>query len=125
MKLNNNGWGLKEMMIISSILLMFLLFAAYYIWVLYSDLSKTRPSVYNELEYVLQSSAERYLKKQDNKSDRVVVSLKELQTNGYLITFTDPNDEDCNGYVIYDSGEYNSYISCEFYTTSGYKQKYE
>lgn len=63
MKLNNNGWGLKEMMIISSILLMFLLFAAYYIWVLYSDLSKSRPNAYDDLEYVLQSSAASYLKK--------------------------------------------------------------
>ena len=36
-KLNNGGWGLAEMLILSAILLIALLVAAYLIYVLYSS----------------------------------------------------------------------------------------
>ena len=38
MKLNNKGWGLNTMLIISACLSIFLLIAAYYIYVLYNSI---------------------------------------------------------------------------------------
>lgn len=125
MKLNNKGWGLKEMMIISAILLLFLLFAAYYIYMLYNNLDSSSASVYGQLELKLQTSAVSYVNKHKLQNSKAIISLSDLQKEGYINLFTDPNDEDCNGYVIYENQEYKSYISCRYYTSSGYNQSYE
>ncbi|MBE6148921.1 MAG: hypothetical protein E7167_05520 [Firmicutes bacterium] len=125
MKLNNKGWGLKEMMIISSILLLFLLFAAYYIYMLYNNLDTSSASVYGKLELKLQTSAVSYVNKHNLQNSKVIISLDDLQKAGYIDIFTDPNDDACNGYVIYENQDYKSYISCNYYTSFGYNRSYE
>ena len=47
MKLNNKGWGLNTLLIIGSCLLIFLLIAAYYIYVLYSSLNNMSSSAHS------------------------------------------------------------------------------
>ena len=39
-KLNNNGWGLSEMLIYSAILLLVLLFVVYLIYIFYSNFNQ-------------------------------------------------------------------------------------
>lgn len=123
--LNNKGWGFREMIIITAILIVFLLCAAYYIYVLYNNLDESSASVYAKLELSLQTSAVSYVKKYKLENSKAIISLKDLQEEGYLTTFSDPNDEDCNGYVIYENQDFKSYISCEYFTSSGYNNSYE
>ncbi|MBQ6841411.1 MAG: hypothetical protein IJO63_04790 [Bacilli bacterium] len=124
-KLNKGGWGLKEMVIIVAILLSFLLIAGYYIFVLYSDMGYDVPYQYAELESRIKASAVNYVAKNNLKDSKAIISLSDMQKNGYLDLFTDSNDNECNGYVIYEDYDYKSYISCEFYKTSGYNKSYE
>ena len=125
LKLNKGGWGLKEMVIIVAILLSFLLIAGYYIFVLYSDLGTDVAHVYVELESRLKTSAVSYVSKHNLQNQKVIILLSDLQREGRLELFVDSNDNDCNGYVIYENYDYKSYISCEFYKTSGYDSDYE
>ena len=124
-KLNNKGWGLREMMIISAILLVFLLFAAYYIYVLYNNLDEDKAGVYAKLELKLQTAAVKYVKDNNIKKGKAIISLDDLQDAGYIDMFTDPKDDKCNGYVIYENNDYDSYISCNYFTSSGYNRSYE
>ena len=40
MKLNNNGWGLSEMLILSAILIFFFGLAIYFIYIFYNSISE-------------------------------------------------------------------------------------
>ena len=40
LKLNNRGWGLKEMLLLSSILIFFFCVAIYFIYILYDSIDK-------------------------------------------------------------------------------------
>lgn len=40
MKLNNKGWGLKQMLVLSGILIFFFCIAIYFIYVLYNSLAE-------------------------------------------------------------------------------------
>ena len=111
-------------MVVSSILLIFLLIAAYYIYVLYNNLDLSTAS-YAQMELKLQTSAAKYVNKYNLGDLRRIISLESLQKEGYIDIFTDSNDDECNGYVIYQNKEYNSYISCKHYKSFGYNQSYE
>ena len=52
MKLNNKGWGLNTLLIIGSCLLIFLLIAAYYIYVLYRNKIWECVSVNEKIAYL-------------------------------------------------------------------------
>ena len=122
MKLNNKGWGLRQMLIMSSIIFIFLLIAAYYIYALYNNLDVQTGKQYATLEFELQTAAVNYHMQYPNDN---IITLSELKNKGIISIFTDSNDKDCNGYVIVNQTDYKSYISCEFYTTKNYDKKYE
>ena len=82
---------------------------------------------YSELEELLKSSAEEYVKKyyNDESVSRVTISLSELEQEAFVSGLTDPNDSNviCDGYVIYikESNNYQPYIKCgSNYQTPGY-----
>ena len=111
MKLNNKGWGLNTLLIISACLFLFLLIAAYYIYVLYGSFNKN--NYYKGLEEKLVDSAKKY----NSKSKISYNKLKEL---GYINNLKDENNNECDGYVLYDNNTYTAYINCENYITDGY-----
>ena len=123
LKLNKSGWGFTQMFIMSAILLILLLIVTYYIYVFYNRLDTKAGSQYFNLETKLQSAAILYSKK--NNSSSGSVSLYTLKKEGYITDFTDINDNDCNGYVIYNDDKFDSYIKCEYFTSKNYNQKYE
>ena len=123
MKINNKGWGLREMVIMSSILLILLLIVTYYIYVFYNRLDTKEASQYFALETRLKRAAIQYTKLSGSKSG--VVSYNALNQAGYIDDFTDFNDDACNGYVIYDDDKYESYIKCKNFTSENYSNKYE
>ena len=110
MKLNNKGCGLNTLLIIGSCLLIFLLIAAYYIYVLYSSLNN---NYYIVLEDKLVNSAKKYGLKSK-------VSYKSLKDLGYINSLKDENNNECDGYVLYDDSTYTAYIKCDNYITEGY-----
>lgn len=121
MKLNNKGFGLKQMLIISAILILFLLIVAYYIISLYNSFDKVA-SQYSNLESEIKAAAVKYNAIYDAPS---VIDLKSLKEAGFIELFTDSNDKDCDGYVKVDGKEFKPYIKCEYYKTRGYKEKEE
>ena len=123
MKLDNHGWGLREMLFMSSILFILLLIVTYYIYVFYNKIDEKEATQYYALEAKLRSAAVLYTKKNNKMSG--VVSLYTLKKSGYIETFTDNNDDDCNGYVIYQGDSFDSYIRCRNFTSPDYEEKYE
>ena len=58
-----------------------------------------------------------FAKKYNSKSKISYNKLKEL---GYINNLKDENDNECDGYVLYDNNTYTAYINCENYITDGY-----
>ena len=61
MKLNKKGWGMKELIIMSSVLFVFLLVAAYYVYVLYSSSGINKNNPYTSLESQLEIATTKYI----------------------------------------------------------------
>lgn len=120
MKLNNNGWGYRQMLLMSGILLIFLLVAAYNVYSLYNDMDVKSASTYVNLELKLQMVAADYINDKNLNNSNVIVTLKELKEAGYIKTFNDDDSNACNGYVEYQDYDYVSYIRCRDYTSSNY-----
>lgn len=119
MKLNKHGWGLKEMIIMAAVLIVFLIAAFYCISLIYGNFSATEATVYIELENELAYAARDYV---EDGHDSTFISLNTLMEEGYIASFDDFQLDPCDGYVIHDNGEYISYISCKKFKTRGYDQ---
>jgi hypothetical protein len=129
MYLNNNGWGLRAMIFLSSGLLLALLISIYFIAQLYSSMGDVFSSnQYFELETKLESAAIRYRNDYDlDISGEYKVSYGTLKKEGYIDTLKDNDGNLCGGYVIIKNGvdevdnlNYEAYISCDNYVTDGY-----
>lgn len=129
MYLNNNGWGLRAMIFLSSGLLLALLISIYFIAQLYSSMGDVFSSnQYFELETKLESAAIRYRNDYDlDISGEYKVSYGTLKKEGYIDTLKDKDGNLCGGYVIIKNGvdevdnlNYEAYISCDNYVTNGY-----
>ena len=123
MKLNNRGWGLTQMIIMSAILFFLLFVVSYYIYVFYNKLDERDGSQYFALESKLKSAAVLYSKNISSPSGRV--SLYTLKSLGYIDTFNDEDGRVCNGYVIYNDDRFDSYIRCNNFVSSNYDRNYE
>ena len=123
MKLNNRGWGLTQMIIMSTILFFLLFVVSYYIYVFYNKLDERDGSQYFALESKLKSAAVLYSKNISSPSGRV--SLYTLKSLGYIDTFNDEDGRVCNGYVIYNDDRFDSYIRCNNFVSSNYDRNYE
>lgn len=121
LKLNNKGWGMKEMIIISLILFICLFIASYYIYVLYNRLISNDNSEYYTLEVKLKNAASKYIIDYNvNTNDPIAITLSELRKKRYILIFEDDNSNACDGYVLIKNYDYTPYITCNDYTTDGY-----
>lgn len=126
MKLDNKGWGAREMIILSAGLLVAFGISMYFISSLYGSFEEaTEDSQYFELETKLESAAIRYATDNDlNINGTYKISHGTLKSEGYIDELRDTDDNLCGGYVIISdtSGDtsYEAYISCDNYVTEGY-----
>lgn len=145
MKLNNRGWGMREMIIYMCILILFLLFASYSVNTLYANLELNKSTndtnstseseqfvdfnYYRDLEYKLSNATFNYLANvysasNDDLDNKVDVEL--LKEYDMIDTLYDQFGTNiCKGYSKFYKNEkgafvVNSYISCNNYETEGY-----
>lgn len=126
MKLDNRGWGLKEMIFLSCGLLIALLVSLFFISKLFKSLDyKGESYSYFNLETDLENAAIRY----KNDNDLIIngsykISYSTLKSEGYAKPLKDENGDPCGGYVIISNNNgllnYEAYISCNDYVTEGY-----
>lgn len=121
--LNKRGWGFRQMLLMMSILFIFLMIMVYYIVALYKSIDSNEFSNYVKMENNLAFAARDYIN--DTHSNSTVIKLKILKNHDYIDDFTDDNNNDCNGYVLYENGVYVPYISCKDYETDDYNENYE
>lgn len=123
---NNHGWGLKEMLFLTALLLFFLLVIAVLVNNLYSGLEKNNQTTtpknnytYKQVEENLKEASQKYIKK--IKEEKELVSSEELLKENIieLEKLTSGNDI-CEGYVKIENKVYTPYISCVHYKTEGY-----
>lgn len=143
MKLDNHGWGMREMIIYMCILILFLLFASYSVNTLYENLAKSTndtdsatenvPPVdlqyYRNLEYKLNNATFNYLFNADISSINNLnnkISLGLLEEHEFIeILYDQFGTNTCDGYSSFyrnEKGSFvvNSFISCNNYETEGY-----
>ncbi len=130
-KLNRHGWGLQEMILLSSILLAFLLIAFFMISRLYDNLSgiettKEKESyTYEDVIDTLEEAALRYYDEYYEKGEEVVITSDRLRKHGYVsLSELKPKDEKsaCSGYVEVKNKEAKAYIRCSNYESNGYEE---
>ena len=125
--MNNRGWGLSEMIILSCILVGFLLLVVVLVNQLYSGVEQMEFEnnekygySYKDIEQNLKDAAKRYYRKNNTL---VMITSEELLNEEYItISKLTPIDgEPCIGYVnVVDNKNFEAYISCEDYETAGY-----
>lgn len=145
MKLNNHGWGMREMIIYMCILILFLLFASYSVNSLYASLESSKSTddtssikenvqpvdlqYYRDLEYKLNNATFNYLLNIYNSSTDVLdnkIDVKILEKNDFIDPLYDQfGNNTCEGYSKFYQNEkgvfvVNSYVSCDNYETEGY-----
>lgn len=120
MKLNNKGWGYRQMLLMTCILLVFLMIAAYNIYALYNDLDAKDAVTYVNLENKLQIAASKYVGDKNLESSNLIISLTDLKNEEYITVFNDDSNRVCNGYVVYENYKYSPYISCPDYISNNY-----
>lgn len=126
---DKRGWGLKEMLILSGILALFLIIAIYYIYTLYQSLDlEVTQNYYHDLEDKLEYNAHVYLEDYYDKnldSTGVTITRSILRAYDLDVNLKDNKGKACSGYVIAKKthGEeiINAYISCPNYMTDGYE----
>ena len=127
--LNKNGWGLREMLVLSGILILFLLIAVYYIYTMYDALEmEVSVKYYYDLEEKLENQARVYLSDYYDEvltSDYVTITRSTLNAYDLDVNLFDNNGDACSGYVKANKSRgitnVDAYIKCKNYTTAGYE----
>ncbi len=131
MKLNNHGWGLKEMLFFSAILLFFVLLVSVLINSLYSqlDLSNNGSSTsssstssgytYKDIENNLKFAAQRYIKNHADDDSEILTSDELLESKYIMSSKLKTSNDTCEGYVMI-TDDYETFIHCNNYETEGY-----
>ena len=130
MLLNKNGWSLKEMLLLTGILALFLLVAIYYIASLYSNFeSEVKGTNYALLEENLEKQALIYLNDYYDElltNEDITITRNVLRSYNLDIVLQDNNGKSCSGYVMahktHGKVYVKSYIKCDKYVTSGYEE---
>lgn len=132
LRLNKNGWGLTEMLVLTGILVFFFFIAILLIYKFYSTLERdvidtdsVNITGYEETESAIEHAANMYL---DNKYanmnniNSITITMSKLSDMGYLTEFI---YEDCDGYaiskIINGQNISDAYISCNNYKTPGFE----
>jgi len=129
MKLNKHGWGLVEMLLLSSLLIIFLFIAAYLVYILYGTFEENvRNDNYSYLEEKLEKQTLIYLNDyydEDLTSNKITITRSVLRSYDLDISLLDSQGNACSGYTIAYKTKgivyANAYIKCDGYTTNGYE----
>ncbi len=151
MKLNNRGWGLKDMIFYMAILVVFLFIVVFLIVRMYHQLDKRGFDItdyfpegetsttakeihlYSDLEVKIKNSAVNYLKnyyEEELTNEKVVITFNMLKEKSLIDNLKDIKDKSlCDGYVLASMNDnleviYYPYIKCANYTTLGYLESY-
>jgi len=122
---NNHGWGLREMLFLSSILFIAVLVVAFLVNKLYDGLVGTPTTSdtarsYQAIEENLKSAAKRYYRQYKNEVGEIILSNELLDVN-YLTESKLTYKEDlCEGYVMIVDNNFIPFITCDNYETEGY-----
>ena len=127
--LNKHGWSLREMLILSGILIVFLFIAVYYILIMYKDLDlNITNNYYDNLESRLEENATVYLEdyyEGDLSSEGLKITRGMLRSYDLDIELRDKDGHVCAGYVVarrtHGEDDIKAYISCPDYTTEGFE----
>ena len=127
--LNKHGWSLREMLILSGILIVFLFIAIYYILIMYKDLDlNITNNYYDNLESRLEENATVYLEdyyEGDLSSEEIKITRGMLRSYDLDIELRDKDGHVCAGYVVarrtHGEDGIKAYISCPDYTTEGFE----
>lgn len=152
MKLNNRGWGIQAMMVMTLILMLCLILVAAMIQRNFGTIFKNDPTTtdkgnagsgtkpdkkqtYSDLEEQVVTASKEYQKTNYNDmldGERITVTLKMLNSKGLLSNVYDIKDNkiECSGYGLFykknDNITYQAYLKCgENYTTDGYNEIYD
>lgn len=140
--MNNNGWGLKEFII----LLVALAFCLIVVVYLGNQLKKIENNnkgedfntefigskdnsleTYIDIEDKMVEASKKY--KIEDNTDIVIIKLSGMIEYGYINIIRDPKtNKECSGYVMYDNSKknYKAYLSCAgSYQTSDYNAQFE
>jgi len=126
MKLNKNGWGTLEMLLLSLGLLIALIVSIFFISKLYSSFGRTLSNnSYINLESRLETSAKDYITSNNIEiNGEYKISFDTLKSAGYITDLKDSNGNNCYGYVIINNidnvNHYAGYITCQDYQTLNY-----
>lgn len=136
MKLNNHGWGLRQMLIYCAIIFIAFLFAIYYVSSLTKDLgdafknSISDTITYTSIEENMENAAHTYMDKyykNEIGSGTITITTDNLITHDILNEndFVTSNKDTCNGYVLVKKElnelQYKAYITCSNYETENYQ----
>lgn len=127
--LNKYGWSLREMLILSGILIVFLFIAVYYIFTMYRDLDlEIGNNHYSNLEEKLEENAIVYLEdyyEGDLNSGGLKITRGMLRSYDLDVELRDKDGHVCAGYVMarrtHGEDDIKAYISCPDYTTEGFE----
>ena len=127
--LNKHGWSLREMLILSGILVVFLFIAVYYIFTMYRDLDlEIGNNHYSNLEEKLEENAIVYLEdyyEGDLNSEGLKITRGMLRSYDLDVELRDKDGHVCAGYVMarrtHGEDDIKAYISCSDYTTEGFE----
>lgn len=143
MKLNNRGWGIQAMMVMTLILMLCLIFVGVMIQRNFGTIIKTPNSndkeetqqlTYKDIEEEIKKASIEYQK--TNYSDmldgeKITVTLTMLENKGLITKVYDIKDSSikCKGYGLFykknDKIDYEGYLSCGEYKTENYSEIYE
>ena len=126
---NKHGWSLREMLILSGILIVFLFIAVYYIFTMYRDLDlEIGNNHYSNLEEKLEENAIVYLEdyyEGDLNSEGLKITRGMLRSCDLDVELRDKDGHVCAGYVMarrtHGEDDIKAYISCSDYTTEGFE----
>lgn len=130
MKLNKHGWGLREMIILSGILIIFLFIAIYYIFRMYDSFNQeVSIKEYYDMEEKLEEQAKIYVRdyyEAELSSEKIIIHRSILRNYGLDVNLIDNKGDACSGYVIASKTKgiiyTDAYIKCNDYMTNGYEE---
>lgn len=124
--LNKRGWGLREMILLSSVLIIFLFVAIFYIYTLYNNIGESMlVNSYSNMERKLESQAEIYLSDYyDNPltDTDITITRSVLKSHDLDVSLVDSEGNSCSGYVLANKTRVKAYIKCDDYMTEGYRR---
>ena len=118
--MNNHGWGLRDMIIFSSIIIIALALVYMLIINLYKELEGPQESPsYTSIEKSLVNAAKKYFSIRIHSDSNMVVSDELIDEKLITEKSLTLNGDVCTGYVLKED-TLKAFISCDKYETEGY-----